>query len=106
MPTTWKEDKINYKYTELPEEPGYRKKAPKRKVKKSNHKHIYADCAIKFLGENADSFFGGYIPGTYCTICGKVHNIKFIFDDRPTDNVPHFIVEGKILDYKKVKLNV
>lgn len=53
------------------EVPKYKKKVNKA-VTKSKHKHTYKSCLLK-----DKSRLGKYSIGEYCTICGKIGNIKF-----------------------------
>lgn len=73
MPSEWKEEKLKYKYAELPEEPIRGKKKPKKKTKKSDHKHLYTDCILTIYGYYNDSTL--YVRGSYCPICGKLDNV-------------------------------
>lgn len=69
---SWKEFSLQHKYAELPEEPRYIKKKKKKSVKKSDHKHQYADCIF-----DPEMTLGGkrwYYAGRYCTICGRIDN--------------------------------
>ena len=50
----------------------YKKYKTKKKIKKSDHKHIYdAYCIIETKGK----FFNTTIA-RYCSICGKIYNIN------------------------------
>ncbi len=81
MPSEWKEEKLKYKYTELPEEPIRGKKKSKKKIKKSDHKHLYTDCILTVYGYYSDSVH--YVRGSYCPICGKIDNV--FLQDRFTE---------------------
>ena len=90
MTGSYKESNIRYKYAEIPEEPVYKKKKKPQKIKKSNHKHHYAECLY-------DSEMIKGLPyrykGTYCTICGRIGDIRIgreIVDDH---TVPVFTAD-------------
>lgn len=59
--------------------PRYRKKSNKIGLKRSKHKHQYADCLLET--NNYPDFRTGRIEGTrmwfgsYCTICGKIGEV-------------------------------
>ena len=81
---SWKEFTLQYKYAEIPEESRYVKKKKKKIVKKSNHKHQYAEC-----------IFDSGIPlgkweGRYCTICGRIENMTIGHNIQLTDDKPIF----------------
>lgn len=59
--------------------PRHRKKSNK-KVKKSNHKHVYEPCLIMWDGHLSS--------GTHCSICGKIGDMKFFETERCEDR-PH-----------------
>lgn len=79
---TYKEENLEYKYRELPEDaPRHRKKSRKKRPKKADHKHHYENCVIKYRrksdrylrGEKvSDSGDEGIVVTSYCPICGKV----------------------------------
>lgn len=96
MPSEWKEEKLKYKYAELPEEPKYVKKKKKVSVKKSNHKHIYEPCLLKY---NKDMY-----GATYCIKCGRIDDIFFRANVITNDKIPTFDVTERGLFTKKVDL--
>lgn len=67
------EDSLRHKYTPLPEEPRYRKKAKKRHVR-SDHRHEYEEVCIDMHSLVYRS--GLKIPYLYvgkrCRICGRM----------------------------------
>lgn len=89
----WKEEAIKYKYAPLPEEAAYVKKKKKLRVKRSDHKHIYAKClfATTWPGQRRKV---GFSEGTYCTICGRIGDryitTTLVSDDKNPDNLPVF----------------
>ena len=76
MPSEYKETKIQYKYSTLPDEPKYVKKKKKKKIKKSNHKHQYEKCIFR-IKKYANLNLGEYFNGTYCPICGRIDNVTW-----------------------------
>lgn len=74
MPSEYKEAKIQYKYSTLPDEPKYVKKKKKKKIKKSNHKHQYEKCIFR-IKKYANLNLGEYFNGTHCPICGRIGDI-------------------------------
>lgn len=70
---SWKEFTLQHKYAELPEEPKYVKKKKKQTVKRSKHKHQYADCIIDYGFTLKHPY---YNAGRYCTICGRIGDIS------------------------------
>ena len=76
MPSEWKEEKLKYKYAEIPEEPTYRKKKPKKKVSRSDHKHLYRKAIFTIKSDYTHRVY--FKPGKYCTICGKIKDIAFL----------------------------
>lgn len=85
----WKESTIHYKYTELPEEPRYKKKKKKKKVKKSKHKHNYIPCAYNldiYVHRNGERSPMLYY-GTVCSICGRIGDITSN-TNKMTGNLP------------------
>ena len=74
MPSEYKETKIQYKYSILPDEPKYVKKKKKKKIKKSNHKHQYEECIFR-IEKYTNLNLGEYFNGTYCPICGRIGDV-------------------------------
>lgn len=69
-----KQENLEYKYAEIPEEPRQRKAGDGRKKKskakaRSDHKHIYvmATKLVRFKGETETV----YLTDEFCSICGK-----------------------------------
>lgn len=107
MPSEWKESKLRYKYTELPDEPRYKKKKSKKRVIKSNHKHHYENCLFK---TNIYSYVSGKkVPymygGVYCTICGKIGNITIGSKKVVNENLPIFDISDKGFFAKEIDLS-
>ena len=75
MPSEWKEDKLKYKYTPLPEQPKYQKKKQKKSRKKVDHKHNYVSCIFAYHWPTSGKV--GYHEGTYCPVCGRIGNHLF-----------------------------
>ena len=48
MPSEYKQQVVDYKYSEIPEEPKYKKKKKKKQIKRSDHKHIYLNLVVLF----------------------------------------------------------
>ena len=76
------------KFDEDAEEVGkYKKKTDSNKSKasrKSNHRHKYTPCILSYpmLSRFNGSSDLGYALGSYCSICGKVGDIKFSETER------------------------
>lgn len=64
---------------------------------KSKHKHIYKDCLL--VVEDRP------LKATYCTICGKVGNVKF-FDFIKTENGHHRMLHDDEIYRKYRKLEI
>lgn len=81
----------------LEEIPKYKSKKSK-KVSKSSHKHEYMPCKCVYEWEFMLRDFREISAGcTYCTICGKLKDIKFLWSeddtrkwDEENPNVPIF----------------
>lgn len=60
----------------------YKKKSARKVPAKSNHKHSFQPCILDSYGVEYSREIGFYqVPelsvGTYCSICGKLHNRWF-----------------------------
>jgi len=87
------EDSLRHKYTPLPEEPRYKKKA-KKKHTRSDHKHDYEQVYI-----DAHTFVhrhGKKVPYLYlgkrCKVCGRLHDWKHTNVSEPPDGMPLYEV--------------
>ena len=100
---SWKEFTLQYKYAELPDEPRYKKKKKKKIIKKSNHKHQYAECIF-----DPNTTLGGekwYYGGRYCTICGRIDNMYIGGNIQLTDDKPIFKVNNILDKYVQLGTN-
>lgn len=96
MPSRYRQQVVDYKYAQLPEDIKYIKKKQKKKVIRSNHKHMYVPCYFKYKI--------GYEIGTYCSICGRIGdhsilNFQSIEEINPNPEYPIF--EREFLDNNK-----
>lgn len=98
---SWKEFSLQHKYAEIPEEPRYIKKKKKKTVKKSTHKHQYADCMFDYGTTRADGT-PWYTAGRYCVICGRIGDIHIGGNLRPMKDKPIFKV-GFLDKYVKLE---
>lgn len=87
------EDSLRHKYTPLPEEPRYKKKAKKKHVR-SDHKHVYEQVCI-----DAHSFayrHGKKVPYMYlgkrCRVCGRLHDWERTNVSEPPEGMPLYEV--------------
>lgn len=88
------------------ERPRHRKLAPakKPKNKKADHKHIYKDCAVTYVGEDIyGKRFTLYSLAKYCEICGKLECNWFKHIDRDQINKSLRVFDVEMYD-KKVQL--
>lgn len=105
MPSEYKEMKIHYKYTELPEEARYKKKKKKKPHIKSKHKHRYAnallDCGhfVYHFGVKEPRY---YIV-EYCTICGRINDV-IAGGNISNPNLPVFKVTFEDFFAKRINL--
>lgn len=63
----------------ISEIPKHKKKSRKHNIK-SDHKHIYSKCVVKY---NKDFGFGPkdqYVECRYCTLCGHIDDIIFFWN--------------------------
>lgn len=63
----------------------YKGKKPKVTVPKSDHKHVYFDCLIinkEKSSLNDSGFIERCYKAKYCTICGKIDDIKWFETER------------------------
>lgn len=74
------------------QEAKYIKKKAKKKVKKSDHKHIYDQYVLAINGDKR--FYNNFLI-IYCGICGKVDNLLF---DIPLDTINRMRKQGKVYD--------
>lgn len=88
------EDSLRHKYTPLPEEPRYKKKA-KKKHTRSDHKHDYEQVCI-----DAHEFayrHGKEVPYLYlgkrCKVCGRIGDLREMPDmSEPPEGMPLYDV--------------
>lgn len=104
MPSSYKEDTIRYKYTELPEKPRYKKKKKKIHIK-ADHKHRYANA---ILDCGSYRYINGlkeprYYIIEYCSICGRINDVV-CGGNLSNPNLPIFKVKFEDLFAKKINL--
>lgn len=92
---TWKEDSLNHKYAEVPEEPRYKKKKKNARPKKADHRHEYRNCKIVYklpdnwyVREDKDRWTSKIV--SYCPICGKIGAPQR--DDELNELCPHVYI--------------
>lgn len=61
--------------------PKYRKKSKRKRVRKSNHKHIYK----KYIGATIKDDEKTYFPVSECEICGKIGDVGGWFSMKNED---------------------
>ena len=88
------EDSLRHKYTPLPDEPRYKKKAKKRRVR-SDHKHEYEDVCVDahshLLAHGTRQPI--YYIGTRCKVCGRLQNVRLRYDvHEPPEDMPLYEV--------------
>lgn len=103
MPSEYKQQVVDYKYAQLPEDTKYKKKKKKKQVKRSDHKHIYVPCYFNYntyIYVNHKKIWV-YVPGTYCPVCGRIGDRKFdsIPIEKTNPNWPVF--KKELLDLNK-----
>ena len=91
----------------ISEIPKHRKKSKKQNIK-SDHKHIYSECVVKY---NKDFGFGSktqYVKCRYCTLCGHINNIIFFWnhqDELKRSALPMIDIGNlDIINLKKIDL--
>ena len=85
------------KYSEFLEEKEtpYKKKK-KKSVKKSNHKHQYQECLIKWDNH--------YHAGERCFVCGKIGDLKFFETIPYREGISRLLTQEEILEkYKNLE---
>lgn len=68
----------------------YKSKTKKRKTKKSDHKHIYKPCYVKYQTSKDE-----YIhKAEYCVLCNKVTNytLYYLSEKQIDQSLPIFII--------------
>ena len=69
------------------------RKKHKPKVKKSNHKHEYRKCLVRYAAEDSYGKIEHFISaGTYCVQCGKLE-CRWLEQSRAKKDVPVFDTE-------------
>lgn len=89
------EDSLRHKYTPLPEEPRFKKKAKKRRIR-SDHKHLYETVCVDTHSwvRTHDGEFSSYHMCVRCKLCGRIQNIKlWRFETEPPKDMPLYEVE-------------
>lgn len=72
----WGDEIIRHKYDPLPDEPRYRKKAKKRRVR-SDHKHEYEEVCVDAHDSviTSKGRFRSYHIACRCKICGRLYDM-------------------------------
>lgn len=78
----------------------YRKKSSRRPPKKSDHKHVWADCVFEFTTES--TWHEKTSIGLYCPVCGKVHNTISAKYRINTANPPFYCMDWSEEGYREL----
>lgn len=73
--------------------PKYLKKKKRLCPKKSQHKHTYSDCVLKYKEQVLGREIEFQNHANYCTICGKIGNVVFL-DGYEVDSHLNLTQEG------------
>jgi hypothetical protein len=89
------EDSLRHKYTPLPEEPRFKKRAKKKHVR-SDHKHEYETvCIYAHSGVvTREGRFLAYHLGARCKVCGRLRDVKmWRYGKALPESIPLYEVE-------------
>lgn len=92
----WGDEVIHHKYDPLPDEPRYRKKSKKKRVR-SDHKHVYENVAVDthsyVIGKGTRTHF--YYVCKRCKVCGRLGSSTIMAHGTydPPDDMPLYEVD-------------